>query len=166
MKDYYEVLEVGYEASVVDIKEAYIRLSTKAYDLKNTENKKLKLDLIEEAFIVLSNIENKLNYNILLIKYYHKKASQEIITRFKEFDNLETISPIEIISIFEEISNKSYKNRKINEYLLFKDIEILLNNNMVKFLRLLNDSTLNQKIILSVLKAIKTLGLKSYPRDE
>ena len=37
---------------------------------------------------------------------------------------------------------------------------------MVKFLRLLNDSTLNQKIILSVLKAIKPLGLKSYPRDE
>ena len=62
MKDYYEILGVGRNASVEDIKRAYRRLAHQYHTDKNTGDDK-KFKEINEAYQVLSNQEKRQQYD-------------------------------------------------------------------------------------------------------
>lgn len=80
--DYYKILGIDKTASSEDIKRAYTKLA-KLYhpDRHNSDNKSIvKFTLINEAFSVLGNLENRLKYKIELEQReeIHEKAKQKM----------------------------------------------------------------------------------------
>ena len=86
--DYYEILEIEYEATIEEIKIAYKKQAIKWHPDKNPGQDTLnQMQLINEAYLILKDIEAKRLYDIEYLKFkeYQRKYNsnnQEI--KFKE----------------------------------------------------------------------------------
>lgn len=69
--NYYKVLGVSRISSSSDIKRAYYRLARRYHPDKSDGSKKVldKFILINQAYNILGNLENRLKYNIELDKH-------------------------------------------------------------------------------------------------
>lgn len=75
--DYYKLLNVGYTASNEEINQAYDeKISLQDRDSSLTKN--LVFDEMKKAYNILSNPQDRFNYNLQLIKKYQKKKSGKI----------------------------------------------------------------------------------------
>jgi len=72
VKDFYKILRIQRTASSADIKRAYYRLSRLFHPdiCGNTPENLRKFHEIADAYRVLGNLENRLQYSILLNKYF------------------------------------------------------------------------------------------------
>jgi|GEM_PF-5092763 len=75
-KDYYLVLEITTQATTKEIARAYKSLAKKWHpDINNCSNSTEIMQLITEAYEVLSNTEKRTKYNLDYIKHYQLKAA-------------------------------------------------------------------------------------------
>ncbi|MEM8968388.1 MAG: DnaJ domain-containing protein [Bacteroidota bacterium] len=79
-QDYYQVLDVGYNASSEDVKFAYRQLAKRYHPDANAgdKDKEEMFKLISEAYNVLSNVDKKASYDLsLLLGLYEDEKSQK-----------------------------------------------------------------------------------------
>lgn len=64
--DYYKVLGIDETSSTEDIRRAYLKLAKKYHPDKNGNNEVslIKFTLVNEAYNILGNLENRLKYKI------------------------------------------------------------------------------------------------------
>ncbi len=91
--DYYKILGLDNTASADDIKRAYYKLAKKYHPDRN-ENDELslvKFTLINEAFNILGDLENRLRYKIDLEKREHihqqAKIKMKLLKRIEKEEN-------------------------------------------------------------------------------
>jgi len=91
--DYYKILGLDNTASADDIKRAYYKLAKKYHPDRN-ENDELslvKFTLINEAFNILGDLENRLRYKIDLEKREHihqqAKIKMKLLKRIEQEEN-------------------------------------------------------------------------------
>lgn len=86
MKNYYEVLEIDFQASQENIKKAFRQKAIKYHPDKHFGDKYFTEKFIEvrEAYETLSNIDKKTQYDIVYQTTYLKKEPQQIVIRKQE----------------------------------------------------------------------------------
>lgn len=75
--DYYKILEINYDATQETIRKSYLLLAKKYHpDISSlsSENANKKMQLLNEAYCVLSNPQSKANYDVT-VKTSAKKTS-------------------------------------------------------------------------------------------
>lgn len=86
--DYYKILEIEFGATIEEIKIAYKKQAVKWHPDKNAGQDTLhQMQLINEAYLILKDIEAKRLYDIEYLKfkeYQRKSNSNNQETRFKE----------------------------------------------------------------------------------
>ena len=89
IKDYYKILGVERTASTEDIKQAYRKLVRMFHPDFNKDPESLRLFyLITEAYQVLGNIENRLDYSIILFEQdFIKEQAKRILEQRKKKQN-------------------------------------------------------------------------------
>ncbi|HPD32821.1 MAG TPA: DnaJ domain-containing protein [Bacteroidota bacterium] len=89
IKDYYKILGVERTASTEDIKEAYRRLVRMFHPDFNKDPESLRLFYsITEAYQVLGNLENRLDYSLILFEQdLIKEQAKRILKQRKKKQN-------------------------------------------------------------------------------
>ena len=89
IKDYYKILGVERTASTEDIKQAYRKLVRLFHPDFNKDPESLRLFyLITEAYQVLGNLENRLDYSIILFEQdIIKDQAKRILEQRKKKQN-------------------------------------------------------------------------------
>ncbi len=89
IKDYYKILGVERTASTEDIKQAYRKLVRLFHPDFNKDPESLRLFyLITEAYQVLGNLENRLDYSIILFEQdIIKEQAKRILEQRKKKQN-------------------------------------------------------------------------------
>jgi curved DNA-binding protein CbpA len=76
--DYYELLEVAHTASQAEIKSAYRKQSIKWHpDVNSSENATEKMQLLNEAYLILKDPEARERYNVEYLRYQSFRAKRE-----------------------------------------------------------------------------------------
>ena len=92
LKNYYEILEIAPDATILDIERAYQKLSTQWHPDKHRENRgqaeKMFHD-IAEAYDVLSNVNSRSTYDKLFRKQYSLEEANSTFERFFEENGME-----------------------------------------------------------------------------
>jgi len=90
VKDYYNVLGVGKNASGEEIKRAYRKLAMKYHPDRNPNKKEAeeRFKEINEAYAVLSDKEKRKQYDTFGAEGFHQRFTQEDIFRGFDFDEI------------------------------------------------------------------------------
>lgn len=89
--DYYKVLGIDQTSSSEEVRNAYIRLAKKHHPDRNNNDEisLVKFTLINEAYRILGNLDNRLNYKIELQKreHIHEQAKLKMKLKKKNENN-------------------------------------------------------------------------------
>ncbi len=119
--DYYQVLEIGKEASSLEIKEAYRRLAFQYHPDRNRENPSVaeKMKEINEAYAVLSDCKKRRDYDTFHEQYgpygydrFRQNYTEQDIFRGSDINQIfEGMARSFGFRNFEEVFNESYGQR-------------------------------------------------------
>lgn len=161
MVDYYKILGINSNATTDEIKKAYKQLAKKYHPDVNHNNSyaELKFKEVSEAYSVLNNMDERLNYDNKYFKNFNQKSnsSSSNFTKSKPDFN---VSPELILAHFKNISSKvaGLSRSSVNQSALFKSINDLLTNDVIDYLILEDNLIINNIIIDEVLKCCKILA--------
>lgn len=161
MVDYYKILGVNENATTDEIKKAYKQLAKKYHPDVNHNNSyaDLKFKEISEAYSVLNNMDERLNYDNVYFKNYNRKSNSSSSNSTESSSDFK-VSPELILSQFKNISNKvtGLKRSSVNQSALFKSINDLLTNDVIDYLILEDNLIINNIIIDEILYCCKILA--------
>jgi hypothetical protein len=151
IKDYYKILEVSSSATSADIKKSFRKLALRYHPDKNFGNElyEAKFKEIKEAYEVLSDLKQRLEYNIKRDtnkqsekkKTQHKVTPQTILNQAIVFrKKIATLDP-----------DRADKNA------LFQHIQNLLSKSNVALLQQNNDQHINSRIIEEIITCARFL---------
>jgi hypothetical protein len=107
--DYYEILNVNFDSSKDDIKHSFKKLAIKWHPDKNLgSDTTLKMQDLNEAYLILKDNEARQRYNVEYIKYYNQLEVDEVLINPNKYDDSTT---------------KNNKNYDIEDYELLKWIK-------------------------------------------
>lgn len=94
---YYDILKVDPKATIAEIvaayhsaKNAFSKDSVATYSLFNPEEVQAVLGKLEEAYLTLSNIEKRVEYDRLLLKESGKDAGRPTMTELEKMQNAQS----------------------------------------------------------------------------
>lgn len=84
--DYYKVLGIDETSSSDEVKKAYLKLAKKYHPDRNNDDEisLVKFTLINEAYSILGNLDNRLKYRIELQKREHIHEQAKIKMKLKQ----------------------------------------------------------------------------------
>lgn len=120
---YYEVLGIQSSASQTQIKKAYFELSKKHHpDVSESEDSKLKFQLITDAYAVLGSVHSRRMYDRGLISGARQSPPHSHEAEEKPFDPYK-VPPKPVKTDLEKAVNKHYKDITINRKSNLKVVE-------------------------------------------
>lgn len=161
MQDYYKILEISSSATASEIKKAYRKLALKYHPDKNQgdEFAEAKFKEIAYAYEVLSNIEDKKNYD----SKYENASNSTSKSEEKETEN--PLTPNDFLNELKNIRNhlSNINPNAINKRNLFDTLNDLLSLENINFLIQCDDIYKNRLIIEEILICCKPLGHAKHP---
>ena len=107
--DYYEILNVNFDSSKDDIKHSFKKLAIKWHPDKNLgSDTTLKMQDLNEAYLILKDNEARQRYNVEYKKYYNQLEVDEVLINPNKYD---------------DITSKNKKKYDIEDYELLKWIK-------------------------------------------
>lgn len=103
--DYYSLLEISSDSSVAEIKNAYKKQALRWHPDKNSQDTTHRMQLINEAKLILLDEEARKRYNIEYLKFRQSQNEE----KFKQTDTKK-----ESESEFERKESYSYEYREYN----------------------------------------------------
>lgn len=89
--DYYSVLGVGQSASMTEIKMAYRSLVKKYHpDVNHSPDANIQMQLINEAYLILSDLQARSLYDIEWSRYFEAKTTRSQAKQSNANDNYES----------------------------------------------------------------------------
>lgn len=87
--DYYKVLGIDETSSTEEVRKAYLKLAKRHHPDRNNNDEisLVKFTLINEAYHILGNLENRLKYKIELQKREHIHEQAKIKMKLKKKNN-------------------------------------------------------------------------------
>jgi molecular chaperone DnaJ len=151
-KDYYELLEVGADATATDIKKAYRKLAMRFHPDKNMGNPYASFHFqeIQEAYEVLSNPVTRTEYHQQRWQYDQKASA--LSANF-------SLTPDMLLKEAEKIVHhlRTLDVFRMNYRALFNKIDQLLNQRHLSVLTDAQNDQINEKIIKTVLHALEPM---------
>jgi molecular chaperone DnaJ len=151
-KDYYELLELGPDATATAIKKAYRKLAMRFHPDKNIGNPyaNFYFQEIQEAYEVLSNPVTRTEYHQQRWQYNQKASA---------FSANFSLTPHMLLKEAEKIANhlKTLDVFRMNYRALFNKIDQLLNQRHLSVLADAQNEAVNEKIIRTVMRAMEPL---------
>ena len=88
--DYYKVLGIDQTSSTEEVRVAYLKLAKKYHPDRNNDDEisLVKFTLINEAYSILGNLENRLKYRIELQKRDHIHEQAKIKLKMKKMNDI------------------------------------------------------------------------------
>ena len=88
--DYYKVLGIDETSSTEEVRKAYLKLAKRYHPDRNNDDEisLVKFTLINEAYSILGNLENRLNYRIELQKREHIHEQAKIKMKMNKKDGI------------------------------------------------------------------------------
>ena len=166
MKDYYKLLGVLPNATTDEIKKAYRQLALKYHPDRNPEDKNSEafFKKVTEAYSILSNPEDRENYNYEFKRNLEASESQKRQEKTTDTKD-EPVTPKSILLSLQVINRKvkGIKSSRINQSALFNTLKNLLSDSNIRALLSWDDRNTNKQIIDEVIICCKAL---SYPYVE
>ncbi|HET9824003.1 MAG TPA: DnaJ domain-containing protein [Chitinophagaceae bacterium] len=152
LKDYYDILQIGPDASLPEIKQAYRRLAM-IYHPDKTKSDVYgdKYKDIREAYEVLTNPVRKDAY--LQKRWYDKSIGQK--------RKAETVTPVSILRLSLELERyvSSLDVHRMNKEGLYNHISELISDETIATLNRFDEPAINHQIINTILIAMRPLPL-------
>jgi len=161
LKDYYKILEVTKQASAEEIKKSFRKLALKFHPDRNPGNKAAEnyFKEIAEAYSVLSDEQARKGYD-----YEYNRSSQPGFNNFrqqnyhqpekeKREERKKPLTPGDYLSLAQKImiDISGIEDEWINKLYLFNNLDALLADSHITFLRNYDDRETNREIINAVL---------------
>lgn len=153
LKDYYQILQIQPNSTLVEIKQAFRRLAMIYHPDKNPNDKyaEVQFNEIKEAYEILTNPVKKESY--LQERWYHQSIGKKRTAK--------TITPVSILKLSLEL--EQYVSRldvhRMNKEGLSSYLNELLSEDTIKKLNEFNEEEINGQIIITTLTTMKPLPL-------
>jgi molecular chaperone DnaJ len=151
IKDYYKILMVEPGATEVDIKKAYRKLALQYHPDKNGDDlyAAATFSEIKEAYEVLNNAKKRNKY---LQERWYNKATGNTTTA-------EIITPITLLkqALLLEKETASMDVFRMDDKLLYYQIDALLTEEAMNTLIRFNDISINEQLIKTIVKILPLL---------
>lgn len=167
MNDYYEILGIPSTATTAEINQVFKQLAFDYYQAGNARNREAEehFKKILEAFVLLTNPEERASYDR---KYYEIKKlnnKQEIESEFLEIRKVTNVKHDDILASLKAIRKSliGLERSYIDELALYNAINDVLSEANIEFLNAAKDTSSNRLIIKEVKVFFKALA---YPQIE
>lgn len=159
LKDYYKILEVSSNSTKEEIKLAYRKLSFKWHPDKNPgKDTTAIMQELNEAFLILNDLEARKRYDIQYYRYYHSENNGKTEIKSKVAHNeSQHRSNNDFGKNEDSVKSESNYDFHIDDEILLKWMENAKNQSVINIKEMLGE--FSESIKIGALTFLKTLGM-------